>query len=53
MKEPSYAKSQIYIQELISILPEDNNLKIFVKSEFELASSFAQGGKDIKYPICG
>jgi hypothetical protein len=53
MAEPVYAKSQDYLQALITLLPEDNLLRVFISSEIALALIFSKGAREIRFPICG
>lgn len=53
MNEPVYEKASDYLHALISLLPEDNYLRIFINCELELASIFSKAGISVQFPICG
>ena len=53
MNEPKYESASDYLHALVSLLPEDNYLRVFINCELELAGIFSKAGISVQFPICG
>ena len=50
-KDPVYVNNQNYMMKIIALLPEDNELRIFLELEIEFAIMLSCKTNKVEYPI--